>query len=97
MPPARPTRAVRRRAAQKGWTPRLAGTCGVPGVLRLSAPSPRPYRVTVPVNVERTGELGFGPYTASPFPLPLSRPAPVLTTGGTDGIHLQARSEDRTT
>jgi hypothetical protein len=30
------------------------------------------YRVTVPVNVWRTGELGFGPYTASLFPLPPS-------------------------
>ena len=44
------------------------------GVLLLSAPSSSAclYRVTVPVNVERTGELGFGPYTASLFPLPLS-------------------------
>src|SRR4029453_15520499 len=40
--------------------------------LRSSASSPCLYRVTVPVNVERTGEPGFGPYTASLFPLPLS-------------------------
>jgi len=30
------------------------------GVLRLSAPSPCLYRVTVPVNVWRTGELSSG-------------------------------------
>ena len=30
------------------------------------------YRVTVPVNVCRTGELGVGPYTASLFPPPPS-------------------------
>ena len=43
-----------------------------PGARRLSAPSPCLYRVTVPVNVERTGELGSGPYTASLFPSPPS-------------------------
>ena len=46
----------------------LTGIC----VLRLSPASPCLYRVTVPVNVERTGELGSTPYTASLFPLPLS-------------------------
>ena len=40
--------------------------CRAPSTFTVS------YRVTVPVNVCRTGELGVGPYTASLFPPPPS-------------------------
>src|SRR4029079_1905018 len=65
-PPRAARGAVRRCSAVELWLPDRQ--C----VLRLSPASPCLYRVTVPVNVERTGELGSTPYTASLFPLPLS-------------------------